>query len=91
MSKGSPLVAFRIKADLLFKLEAYLGEREQRCYRNPMNRSEFIIAAITEKLHHLARSRRRRASHRYGEKFPCPPTESQDSKEPQLADDGNKG
>lgn len=49
--KGSPIVSVRIPTELLALVDARLGDH---C----ASRTEFILAAIEEKLSHMARSRK---------------------------------
>ena len=60
MSKGSPIIPIRIHQSDLDRIEAAVRSSNQRRREPPYNRSSWIIAAITEKLDHIARGRKLR-------------------------------
>lgn len=60
MSKGSPIVTFRMPPDLGVELESYLTKRLLTKGVSHITRSDFITQAIQFKLAHLKRSTTKR-------------------------------
>lgn len=60
MSKGSARVTVRIGDDMLSLVDEYLRLRNLQSCVDPWNRTDFVMAAIAEKLSHAKRSRKER-------------------------------
>ncbi len=60
MSLGSPIIQVRLQADELAVVDAVLEKRNTNSGRSPWTRSDFIRAALREKLEKMARSRKSR-------------------------------
>lgn len=61
MAKGSQICPVRIPEDLLRELTTAIRRRNAVSADAPHNRSTFILAAVRDKLKHMARSRRTRS------------------------------
>jgi hypothetical protein len=58
MSKGSPIVTFRIQTELKDEMEKAIESVNQHTAGEPYTVSRWICTAIKQRLDHLARSRR---------------------------------
>lgn len=59
MSKGTPVVMFRMPKQMLADILAVLHRRNKNTQEEPWNRTDFIRCAIREKLAKMQRSRTR--------------------------------
>lgn len=57
MSKGSPVVTLRVPEEELARLDAAILACNSRRKGTPWSRTDFIMAAVREKLAKMARSR----------------------------------
>jgi hypothetical protein len=58
VSKGTRIIGIRVPDALRAKIETAVTRSEQSATREPFTLTTFILAAIREKLDHMARSRR---------------------------------
>ncbi len=64
MARGSPIIPLRVPPDVLQEWQAALASRNAVSAEPPQTLSEFIRAAVADKLKHLARGRQQRRRHR---------------------------
>jgi hypothetical protein len=64
MSKGSPIIPIRINQIDLDRIEAAVRTTNRRRNLAPYTRSSWIMAAIQDKLDHMARSKKAKAKKR---------------------------
>lgn len=62
MSKGNAVIPVRFTENLLAWMDEEIEMRNGRTADEPWNRSDFIRAAVIDKLKHRGRSRRTRSS-----------------------------
>lgn len=60
MSKGHPRITLRVDQEDLEEIGLFLGSHNARTREAPWSVSDFIRAAIAEKIAHLIRSRRKK-------------------------------
>jgi len=60
MARGNPTITFRITPDLLGLMDAELERRNEKTREAPWERSDFIRAAIRERIDHIRRSRKKK-------------------------------
>jgi len=58
MSKGNPIVPVRFDSAMLFQMRDAIAQRNERTSNEPWTMSDFIKAAVWEKLCHMERSRK---------------------------------
>ena len=59
MTKGSPIIPIRIQPNLLDQINRAINNANANRRLEPYSRSSWILAAIQDKLAHLARARKR--------------------------------
>jgi len=60
MSKGSPIITFRVPDDLLAEMDSAINSANWHSKIEPYRRASWIKAAIREKLAHIKRSKKRK-------------------------------
>lgn len=64
MGKGSPIIGVRISPLFLAAIESAIKGKKNRRTKQPMTKSDFVLAAISEKLAHEQRSKKSAAKRR---------------------------
>jgi len=60
MARGNPTITFRITPELMALMDHELSRRNEKTREAPWERSDFIRAAIKERIDHINRSRKKK-------------------------------
>jgi hypothetical protein len=66
MSKGNAIIGVRVKPELLARVQQTIERRNQLTREAPWSMTDFVLAAVHDKLRHLDRARRQTARRRKG-------------------------